>query len=51
MMMMQNKDVHTPWRRALTESWDRGDNRVTLEPKVMKDPEDSPERLVLLDFR
>lgn len=33
------------------ESWDRGDNRVTLEPKEMKDPEDSPERLVQLGFR
>lgn len=39
------------WRRELTESWARGDNRVTLEPKVMKDPEDSPEHPVLLDCR
>lgn len=50
-MTMQNKDVHNLWCRVLTESWDPGVNRVTLEPKVMKDPVDSPERLVLLDCR
>lgn len=48
---MQNKNVHILWCRVLTESLDREDNRVILEQKVMKDPEDSPEHLVLLDFR
>lgn len=48
---MQHKKVNILWCRVLTESLDREDNRVILDQKVMKDPEDSPERLVLLDFR
>lgn len=48
---MQNKNLHILWCRVLMESLDREDNKVILEQKVMKDPEDSPEHLVLLDFR